>query len=77
MVVVVVVGCSCRSNRGARKGKGYEMMKDSFFRQLSSEEIESFRQWADENWKSGDPINPTWYPEVRGRIAEIEHEASK
>ena len=35
------------------------------FRILSRKQEASFRKWARDNYKPGDPINPLWHPVVR------------
>lgn len=35
------------------------------FKTLNQDEEKSFREWAHENYKKGDPINEVWHPVVR------------
>ena len=37
----------------------------TIFKNLSSEEHEQFRQWAQDNYKAGDEISLLWHPVVR------------
>lgn len=46
-------------------------MDDDFFRTLDADEEETFRQWARDNWKRGDEVNPLWHPVVRDEIAKL------
>ena len=36
-----------------------------FFKDLTPEEEIEFRQWARDNWKLGNEINPVWHPVVK------------
>lgn len=47
-----------------------------FFRQLSSEEEEKFKQWARDNYKPFDNINTAWHPAVQEECAKINRENS-
>ena len=41
------------------------------FRELSDQEAEEFQQWARENWKPDDVVNPVWHPAVRNECAKM------
>jgi hypothetical protein len=47
------------------------------FRELSSEEELSFRQWADENYVPFSEINGVWHPVIQARCAEINKECGE
>jgi hypothetical protein len=44
------------------------------FRQLNSEEVQQFRAWARENYKTGDPIPGIWHPVIQEECAKINRE---
>lgn len=46
-------------------------MDDTFFRTLTADEEQTFRQWARDNWSPGDEVNELWHPVVRDEIAKI------
>lgn len=46
-------------------------MDDSFFKQLSPEEQEEYRNWAWDNYKLGSKINELWHPVVRAECEII------
>jgi len=41
------------------------------FRELSDQETGEFQQWARENWKPEDAVNPVWHPSVRNECAKM------
>lgn len=45
-----------------------------FFRQLNSEEEETFRQWARDNYQPGEPIKGIWHPVVQEECTKINRE---
>lgn len=47
-----------------------------FFKQLDSEEEKSFRQWARDNYKVGEPISGVWHPAVQDECVKINTENS-
>jgi hypothetical protein len=47
-------------------------MPDSFFRTLDPDEAASFRQWARENYKRSEGIDPLWHPVIREECARID-----
>ena len=49
-------------------------MPDSWFKKLDPEQDQSFREWARENWKVGDPINDLWHPTVRDECRIMQEE---
>lgn len=42
------------------------------FRELDPVEQEQFREWARENYKPGEEINPVWHPVVQEECSKIE-----
>jgi len=42
------------------------------FRDLSPAEDRQFREWARENYKPGEDINPCWHPAVQDECCKIE-----
>ena len=42
------------------------------FRDLSEAEEKEFRQWARDNFKSGDTINVVWHPVVQDECRKME-----
>lgn len=44
------------------------------FRDLSTEEEVTFRQWARENYSADTEVSPLWHPVVRDEWARIERE---
>jgi len=46
-------------------------MKKELFRNLSEAEEEEFRQWARDNFKSGDSINVVWHPVVQDECRKM------
>ena len=47
-----------------------------FFRQLSSEEEQSFRQWARDNYKTGEKIDGIWHPVIQEECVKMNVENS-
>lgn len=41
------------------------------FRNLCTEEEESFRAWARKNYKKYEPINGTWHPVIQDECKKI------
>ena len=41
------------------------------FKELTRDEIADYRQWARDNFKAGDEINPVWHPAVREECERI------
>jgi hypothetical protein len=57
------------------KLKKLEIMEnDNFFRELGGIEIVEFKQWARDNFKTGDVINSLWHPIVRKECEKMETE---
>ena len=52
-------------------GGNEEQLPDNFFRTLEPDEDSEFRQWAQNNYKSGDEISELWHPTVRDECAKI------
>lgn len=50
-------------------------MEDFQWRYLDKEETEEFRQWARDNYKIGDKVDPVWHPVVREECEKIRKEA--
>jgi hypothetical protein len=48
-----------------------------YFRKLEAEEERSFRQWARENYKPGDPIMGLWHPVVRDECEAMNREVDR
>jgi hypothetical protein len=46
------------------------------FRELSPEEELEFRQWARDNHKPNEPINPLWHPIIRQECSRIDDECN-
>ena len=44
------------------------------FRDLTPTETAGYQQWADDNYKAMDVINPTWHPVIQARCAAINAE---
>ena len=40
------------------------MNEYKFFRKLTPEEEQKFRDWAHRNYVIGDPVEPTWHPVI-------------
>ena len=51
------------------------MNAPSGFRDLTADEVDAFRDWADENYAPHGPINDLWHPVVRERCEAINDEA--
>ena len=49
-------------------------MPDNWFRELTPDEEEQFRQWARENFDPGTPASPLWHPVVRDEWAKLANE---
>jgi len=49
-------------------------MDDSFFKVLNKKETAEFKQWARENHKIGDRVEPIWHPVVREECKRIDEE---
>ena len=49
-------------------------MREIDFIKLSTEEKNKFIDWAHENYKAGEEINPTWHPIIQQECAEINFE---
>jgi len=47
------------------------------FRELTAEEERSFRQWARDNWRPGDYVDPIWHPVVRDECQKMEKETTR
>jgi hypothetical protein len=47
------------------------------YRDLSPEEVVSFRKWARDNFEPGEPIDPAWHPVVRQECLEMVAENEK
>ena len=47
-----------------------------FFKSLSSEEEQEFRQWARDNYKVGEAISGVWHPVVQDECVKINTENS-
>lgn len=47
-----------------------------FFKQLDSEEEKTFRKWARDNYKVGEPISGVWHPAVQDECVKINTENS-
>lgn len=45
-----------------------------FFRKLTIEEEATFRRWARDNYRPGDPINGAWHPILQREATDINHE---
>jgi|TARA_R110000824_G_scaffold120382_5_gene275698 tRNA U55 pseudouridine synthase TruB len=43
----------------------------NLYRELSEKEVETFRQWANDNYEAGEGVNPVWHPVVREECAKI------
>lgn len=41
------------------------------FRDITAAEGAEFRQWAHDNYRKGDPVNPVWHPVVRDECSHI------
>ena len=41
------------------------------FRGLTEDEAVGFREWAQKNWKPGEPIEALWHPVVRDECLKI------
>lgn len=53
-------------NRALIVYDNYQHLKQrDMFRQLSPEEEKDFRQWARDNYRSGEPISSAWHPVVQ------------
>lgn len=50
---------------------------DTTFRQLSKEEEQEFKNWAQENYTAGEDISPLWHPVVRKECEKINAEADE
>ena len=50
---------------------------DAFFRALTADEEVEFRQWARDNWRPGDPVEPAWHPVVRDECRILLDEARR
>lgn len=47
-----------------------------FFRQLSSEEEQEFRQWAHDTYKPHTEISPAWHPVIQEECVKINRDNS-
>lgn len=50
------------------------MMNDNFFRVLTPEETEQFKQWAKDNFVPDMKVNPVFHPVVRAELARLQAE---
>ena len=50
-------------------------MHPSFFRTLSPDDEQKFRQWARENYKVGSEVAEVWHPVVQDECAKMNMEA--
>ena len=50
------------------------MNGNGLFRELDEDEIKEFKQWARDNYKSGDGISSLWHPVIKKECVLIDDE---